>query len=184
MKLVFCFKKSRVIEKSQKLISLEQFIRTVNGQKKFWTIITFNLATCSNQIKYIGTIKIPIGTNTWNVETYRNKLENKCNFKDFYKSRVCNFEEIYTYWFVLFLRIHFSDSNIFRIFYKILSNKLKQLKYFLTTLHYKLLSGRLVRISSWVKSEHKFVSGHKGQKCTALHNGPYYSGSKLLNLSF
>ena len=27
------------------------------------------------QIEYIGTIKVPIGTNTWDVETYRNKLE-------------------------------------------------------------------------------------------------------------
>ena len=41
----------------------------------------FYLVTGSfNQIKYIGIIKIPIGTNNWDVELYRNQLENTSYF--------------------------------------------------------------------------------------------------------
>ena len=39
--------------------SQEQFIQTVKGQNKFW--------------KHFGTIKMRIGNNNWDVETYRNK---------------------------------------------------------------------------------------------------------------
>jgi len=40
----------------------------------------------------IGTIKIPIGTNNWDVDTYRNKLENVCciymTFKGIYNHKI------------------------------------------------------------------------------------------------
>ena len=36
-----------------------------------------------NQIEQTGTIKVPIGINNWNVETYRNKLENTFQFECF-----------------------------------------------------------------------------------------------------
>ena len=48
------------------------------SEKNFWKFETEGLEFVINlQIEYNGTIKIPIGTNNWDVETYRNKLEKR-----------------------------------------------------------------------------------------------------------
>ena len=49
------------------LRSQEQIIQTLKGLNNFWK---------ENYFACIGTIKIPIGTNNWDVENYKNKLEN------------------------------------------------------------------------------------------------------------
>ena len=41
-----------------------------------------NLCWMFLQTKYIGTIKVPIGTNNWDVDTYRNKLENQIRIQN------------------------------------------------------------------------------------------------------
>ena len=53
------------------------FFRDSNlfGQSKVRTILFYFVNGDSNQIWYIGTIEMPIWTNNWEVETYRNKLE-------------------------------------------------------------------------------------------------------------
>ena len=50
------------------LKEVEQFIQTVRGQICYLRFL---------QIQHIGTIiKMPSGTNSWDVEAYRNKLVN------------------------------------------------------------------------------------------------------------
>ena len=57
--------------------SLEQLPWIVKGQNNLWnrihTLLTCYLSFLQNE--YIGTIKQPIRTNNWEVETYRNKFE-------------------------------------------------------------------------------------------------------------
>ena len=47
-----------------------------NSEKSAQFLKQNTFLACYSQNKYIGTIKMQIGTNNWDVETYRNKLEN------------------------------------------------------------------------------------------------------------
>ena len=49
----------------------------MTGQTKFWNRILFQLVTGGfyKSNRYIGTIKVPIGTDDCNVETYSDNLE-------------------------------------------------------------------------------------------------------------
>ena len=60
--MVFCFKNSSDYSKGQNHCLKQKYFLTFS-----WRFL---------QLEYIGTIKVPIGTNHWDVETNRNKLEN------------------------------------------------------------------------------------------------------------
>ena len=78
--MVFCFENCSDLLREKDFLGIEKklpdfcdrtvYSKTVKGQNKFWKRKVFNLfIECSNQIYYIGTIKMPIGTNIWDVET-------------------------------------------------------------------------------------------------------------------
>ena len=66
--------KSALTNCKKMLRILEQFLQTFEWSKQFLKQ-NFSLWEVS-QIFYIGTTKMPIGTNNWDVKTYSNKLEN------------------------------------------------------------------------------------------------------------
>ena len=61
----------------KKLFNWSRKTRTSNSERSAQFLKQNTFLACYCQNKYIGTIKMPIGTNNWDVETYRNKLEKK-----------------------------------------------------------------------------------------------------------
>ena len=65
---ILFWKKIPVIEKTFEIN--KQFIQTLKGQTNFWNRIFFNLLLEISTF-HTGTIKMPIETNNWDVETYK-----------------------------------------------------------------------------------------------------------------
>ena len=69
------------------LRSQEQFIGIVKVGTSFETEHFLNLWSIRSDT-YIGTIKMPIGTNNWDGENYRNKLENVFCLKSYWNNSI------------------------------------------------------------------------------------------------
>ena len=67
----------KLLQFAKCLRSQEQFVWNSEKSEQFLNRILFKLVTCYSDVIYtLIHIKMAIGTNIWNVETYRNKLEN------------------------------------------------------------------------------------------------------------